>query len=64
MVEASKLQCSDCGKLIADQEFLTVVNPLGGYGMPEVIICDPCRDSDKWADWRKRKGISKVHQNG
>jgi hypothetical protein len=45
--------CSDCGKKFEDNDYHTQVNPRGGYGREEVIICDECMISGKWDHWLK-----------
>lgn len=46
--------CDGCKRDCQD-DFLTQINPEGGYDLPRVLICDECMASDEWFDWRMRK---------
>jgi hypothetical protein len=50
-----KLICADCKRECSGDEFLTQINPPGGYGIEQVLVCDPCMQSERWDDWKKRK---------
>jgi hypothetical protein len=43
--------CVDCEKGLKDDEFYTEVNPPGGYGRPQVLVCDGCMKSGRWDYW-------------
>lgn len=45
--------CADCKRKMLDEDFLNEVNPPGGYGDYQVLLCDECMGSDKWAPWRE-----------
>lgn len=47
-------RCGTCGKRVEGDEMFTEVNPKGGYGMDQVLICDECMASSEWASWRAR----------
>lgn len=49
--------CADCKQTIKAREFYTVVNPPGGYGREQVLVCDPCMASGRWDDWKRRVGL-------
>jgi hypothetical protein len=36
------LRCDCCAREIADADCITIVNPRGGYGLPEFAVCDWC----------------------
>lgn len=42
--------CGDCKRALSDDQFLTEVNPEGGYGRPQLLVCDDCMNSGRW-DW-------------
>lgn len=44
--------CNDCGKFGAGAEFLTLINPEGGYGRARFLCCDDCMKSGRWDDWK------------
>lgn len=48
------LGCGDCRRKISDEEFLTEINPPGGYGRMQVLICDECMRTGRW-DHRKKE---------
>ena len=50
--------CSSCSQEIAGEQFLTQVNPPGGYGLPQVLVCDECMRkyfqhwiAEHWPTW-------------
>ena len=43
--------CADCKQEVADEEYLTQINPEGGYNRPQVLICDDCMLSGRWNHW-------------
>jgi hypothetical protein len=47
--------CGDCRGTKRGDEFATEVNPPGGYGRPQLLVCDDCMRSDRWAHWRAEK---------
>jgi hypothetical protein len=46
--------CSDCGQECGAEKFLTEVNPPGGYGLAQMLVCDECMTGEDWSDWRAR----------
>lgn len=44
--------CADCKRETTDEEFLTEINPPGGYGRPQVLVCDACMNSGRWDHWK------------
>lgn len=50
--ESPPLRCGDCDRVVDGKwEFLTEVNPPGGYGRWRVLVCDPCMRSGRWDSW-------------
>lgn len=47
--------CADCGKPVLDELYYTQVNPEGGYGQPQLLICDDCMATERWAWWRRKR---------
>lgn len=45
-----ELYCNHCGDNDPDQ-YYTMVNPPGGYGRPQIDVCDNCMRSGAWDDW-------------
>jgi hypothetical protein len=60
MTEHKPGHCCECGVDIRKIDWFYTVNPEGGYGRPEVLLCEPCMMTDEWADYRNRKGIEPV----
>jgi len=48
-------RCGDCRRVVRDDENLTEINPPGGYGRPQLLVCDDCMRSGRWDDWKRRK---------
>ena len=44
--------CGDCGRLVPFNQYLTEVNPPGGFGQDQVLLCDDCIKSPQWDYWR------------
>lgn len=44
--------CSNCKRRMDGEEYLTQVNPPGGYGRPQILICDDCMRLPKYDYWR------------
>lgn len=42
--KATDAKCDGCGK-VKRGEFLTEINPEGGFGRPRYILCDACLDA-------------------
>lgn len=58
--------CTFCGKATADEEFITLVNPKGGYGRPEAsYACDACLANaelgSRLDDIRELNGVPRAH---
>jgi hypothetical protein len=49
------IMCNSCHRAVSGSQYLTEVNPPGGYGREQVLVCDDCMASDEWAHWRSRK---------
>lgn len=47
----SDIICNDCKKFEPGQ-FLTEINPEGGYGRPQFLVCDDCMKSSRWDHWK------------
>jgi hypothetical protein len=47
--------CSDCHDGIPGHEYLTEINPRGGYGREQVLVCDGCMRSGRWDEWKAQK---------
>ena len=45
------MDCCDCAREVADEEFYTQINPEGGYGRPQALVCDACMRSGRWDHW-------------
>lgn len=45
------ITCIDCLKVPDDDDYLTMINPEGGYGQPLTVACDDCMRSGRWAYW-------------
>jgi hypothetical protein len=43
--------CTDCHK-DCTTEFLTEINPPGGFGRRQVLVCDECMKSGRWNGWK------------
>jgi hypothetical protein len=52
-IEADPM-CGDCKRHVEDDKFYTEVNPEGGHGRPQLLICDDCMTSGRWDDWKAR----------
>jgi hypothetical protein len=50
---SKKATCGDCGTS-DEQEFYTTINPEGGYGRPELLVCDACMKSGRWDYWKSQ----------
>jgi hypothetical protein len=48
---AKDIACGDCGAAVADEAFYTEINPEGGYGRPQLLVCDACMKSGRWDYW-------------
>jgi hypothetical protein len=44
--------CCDCDEPKLGSDMATEVNPPGGYGREQLLVCDDCMRSDRWAHWR------------
>lgn len=51
--------CATCEKPVEGEEFFTEVNPPGGYGRDQVLVCDDCLFSELWADYRAERARNK-----
>lgn len=47
------LRCCDCHAHIGDEQYATEVNPRGGYGEAQAVVCDSCMTSGRWDHWIK-----------
>jgi len=45
--------CSDC-KQSRPGQFLTQINPEGGYGRTRFLACDECMKSGRYDDWKAK----------
>ena len=44
--------CGDCKRTSDNgQDFFTQINPKGGYGLPQLLVCDECMRSGRWNHW-------------
>jgi hypothetical protein len=50
--------CSDCQKPFAPDDYVTEVNPEGGYGMHAVIVCDACMRKPFWDHWKSQHWVN------
>lgn len=41
-----------CDRVLPDSEFFTEVNPPGGYGRAQLLVCDDCMTSGEWDHWK------------
>lgn len=39
---AGIVRCIECRRNARDDEYLTEINPEGGFGRPRVLVCDNC----------------------
>jgi hypothetical protein len=44
IIRGEVIRCDNCGKDCTD-EFLTAINPLGGFGRDRFLMCDACLDA-------------------
>lgn len=49
------MKCDDCGRDGRPSEYLTQINPEGGYGRGRFLACDDCMRSGRWNDWIAEK---------
>jgi hypothetical protein len=43
-----------CGRVLPDTMYFTEVNPPGGFGREQVLVCDECMGSGRWDYWKAR----------
>lgn len=43
--------CGDCSREISGDDMLTEINPPGGYGRMQFLVCDSCMRSGRWDHW-------------
>jgi hypothetical protein len=48
------MRCGDCKRGLPDSASLTEVNPSGGYGRPQLLVCDDCMRSGRWDAWKAK----------
>lgn len=53
----TELVCGDCKKPVEDDAFYTEVNPEGGHGRPQLLVCDDCINSGRWDAWKQEHGL-------
>lgn len=41
-----------CDRVLADDHFFTEVNPPGGFGREQLLVCDDCMRSGEWDYWK------------
>jgi hypothetical protein len=51
-------ECAVCRKAVEGDTYFTEVNPPGGYGFPQVLVCDTCMASHPFANWLGRKWVN------
>jgi hypothetical protein len=49
---AKSVKCGVCKRNSRHYEFLTEVNPEGGYDRPQFLVCDDCMKTAQLDDWR------------
>jgi hypothetical protein len=45
-------RCGDCEQDKPGFAMMTEINPEGGYGRPQLLVCDDCMRSGRWDEWR------------
>ena len=49
------MNCEDCKRVVDASAYFTEINPPGGYGRAQVLVCDDCMKSGRWDDWKAEK---------